>query len=86
MWRAVIEYLRNLTMGTSKESSKRFIALYVGVILISYIVLRFTNATNIEMILGELVAFVCVLLGVAAWENNKSRVLKDKTPKEDEPE
>jgi hypothetical protein len=80
MLKRLIEYFKSLTYGTSKESSKRFIALYVGVVLISYIVFVFTRPSNVEMVLGELVAFVCVLLGVAAWERRgvSSRNKKDK--------
>lgn len=67
----LIEYFRKLTLGGNQESSKRFIALYVGILLITYIVLRFTNASNAEMILGELIAFVLTLLGIASYESIK---------------
>jgi hypothetical protein len=67
----LIEYLKKLTLGGSKESSKRFIALYIGVILITYVVLRFTDSTNNEIILGELIAFVLTLLGIASYETIK---------------
>lgn len=64
----LIEYFRNLSSAESKESSKRFVALYVTIILISYVVFRFTNKENIELILVELIGFVSLLLGVAAWQ------------------
>jgi hypothetical protein len=67
----LIEYFKKLTLGGSKESSKRFIALYIGVILITYVVLRFTDSTNNEIILGELIAFVLTLLGIASYETIK---------------
>lgn len=66
-----IEYFRRLTLGGNKESSKRFIALYIAVILITYIVLRFTSSSNAEIILGELIAFVLTLLGIASYETVK---------------
>lgn len=64
----LIEYFRNLSNAESKESSKRFVALYVGIVLISYIVFRFTSPENAELILVELIGFVGLLLGVAAWQ------------------
>jgi Flp pilus assembly protein TadB len=67
----LIEYFRRLTLGGNKESSKRFIALYIGVILITYVVLRYTDSTNVEIILGELIAFVLTLLGIASYETIK---------------
>ena len=67
----LIEYFRRLTLGGNKESSKRFIALYIGVILITYVVLRYTDANNVEIILGELIAFVLTLLGIASYETIK---------------
>jgi hypothetical protein len=69
--RQLIEYFRRLTLGGNKESSKRFIALYIGVILITYVVLRYTDANNAEIMLGELIAFVLTLLGIASYESIK---------------
>lgn len=88
MWHSFWAYIRNLTMGGSKESSKRFIALYVGVVLISYIVFRFAKFSNVEMILGELIAFVITLLGLAVREKKNELVHKPKDcpPKDEEPE
>lgn len=73
MWKATVNYFKNLSIGTAKESSKRFIALYSVLVLISYIVIRFTNSKNIEIVLVELIAFVLSLLGVATWESIKTR-------------
>jgi hypothetical protein len=67
----LIEYFRKLTLGGNQESSKRFIALFIAIFLITYIVLRFTNADNVEIILGELIAFVLTLLGIASYETIK---------------
>ncbi len=65
-----IEYLRKLTLGGNQESSKRFIALFT-MLLVTYIVLRFTDADNVTIILGELIAFVLTLLGIASYETIK---------------
>lgn len=66
----LIEYLRKLTIGGSKESSKRFIAL-ITMSIVTYIVCRFTNADNVELILAELLTFITTLLGIATYESVK---------------
>lgn len=75
------EYLRRLTLGGNKESSKRFIALFT-MLLVTYVVCVFTNPTNAEVILAELLTFILTLLGIAAYETVKG---VNKTGK-DEPE
>lgn len=82
MFRLLFEYFRRLTLGGNKESSKRFLALYIGVFLITYVVLKFTNATNMEMVLGELIALVVTLVGITSYENHKGL----NNTKENEPE
>lgn len=67
--RKIIEYLRNLTKASSDDSSKRFIALYVVLILITYLVIRYTNKHNVELILAELLGFAGALLAVGTWGN-----------------
>jgi hypothetical protein len=64
----LIEYFRKLTLGGNAESSKRFIALFT-MMLVTYIVCRFTNADNVELILAELLTFITTLLGIAAYES-----------------
>lgn len=67
-------YLKNLTQADSNESSKRFLAMYVTLILITFLVIAYTNKNNVELILGELIAFVLSLVTVGAWEKrNKSK-------------
>lgn len=80
----ILEYLKNLTLATTKESSKRFIAIYITLGPISYIVLRYANASNAKALLVELILFVVSLLGVAAWENIKGKKIKQDCP--DDPE
>lgn len=66
----LIEYFRKLTLGGTRESSKRFIALFT-MMIVTYIVCRFTNADNVELILAELLTFITTLLGIAAYESVK---------------
>lgn len=63
-------FLKNLIKSQASESSKRFIAL-MTLILIYYVVLRFTNAENLELVLGELISFILVLTGQSVWEKIK---------------
>lgn len=73
----LIEYLRKLTLGGSKESSKRFIALF-AMTIVTYIVCRYTDAGNLEIILAELLTFITTLLGIATYESVK-KISKNKT-------
>lgn len=70
-----VEYLRRLTLSGNTESSKRFISMYVTIVLITFVVFKYTNADNVEFILGELIAFVLTLLGLATYETvtNKNK-------------
>ena len=71
--RKVVQYFRKLTEKRSSESSKRFMAL-ATMILVYYVVIRFTTAKNIEVVLVELCSFILVLCGEAIWENiNRKR-------------
>lgn len=78
--KGLIEYLRRLTLGGNKESSKRFIALFT-MLLVTYVVCVFTSKTNAEIILAELIAFITALLGIAAYET-VTGVNKDKPNEE----
>jgi hypothetical protein len=68
----VILYLKKLINRKSNESSKRFMAL-ATMMLITYAVLRYTTTENIVLVLGELLGFILVLMGVAVWENIKRK-------------
>lgn len=65
-------YIRKLINDKTSESIKSFIALSVT-LLVFYITIRFTNSENIEFILGELLSFILVLIGVASWETVKKQ-------------
>jgi len=65
-----IEYLRRLTLGGNKESSKRFLAMYTA-LLLTYAVVAFTRKDNVVAIVAELSLLILSLLGIAAYENVK---------------
>jgi len=64
----IVNYIKSIINADSQESSKRFIALFT-MVLISYVVICFTDRHNIEFVLGELCLFVCVLMGIATYQN-----------------
>ena len=64
----IVNYIKSIINADSEESSKRFIAMST-MVLISYVVIRFTDRHNIEFVLGELCLFICVLLGMAVYES-----------------
>ncbi len=64
----IFAFFKRLIQGDSTESSKRFLAVYCGLILVTYLVFRFANEENIELILGEILSFILVLFGVATWQ------------------
>ncbi len=67
------QFFKNLLSGESPTSHKRFLALFIGIVLISYIVIRFTNKDNLVSVLINLSAFVLALSGVSAWEKIKNK-------------
>ena len=66
-------FFKNLLSGENPTSHKRFLALYIGLFLISYIVIRYTDQNNLTSVLINLSALVLALSGVAAWEKIKNK-------------
>tara|TARA_R110000772_G_scaffold9622_7_gene31560 strand:+ start:13368 stop:13616 length:249 start_codon:yes stop_codon:yes gene_type:complete len=76
----ILNWFNDLIRHDTTTSSKRFIALYIVIVLITYVVFRYTNKSNIELILVELLGAVTVLMGVASWQNVRNKQNKnDKT-------
>tara|TARA_R110000772_G_scaffold51709_3_gene118589 strand:+ start:1230 stop:1493 length:264 start_codon:yes stop_codon:yes gene_type:complete len=71
----IISFFRRLTEGDSKESSKRFMALF-AMILASYVVIRFANEKNSEFILAELLSFILMISGVSSWQNIRQKSIE----------
>lgn len=61
-------YFKGLTSKASDVSAKRFISLFV-ILLITYIVIRFTTEENAVTILIELIGFTVALLFGGVYEN-----------------
>ena len=72
----LFKYFEKLTGADTKESSKRFVFIYIILVLVTYIVLRFTDKSNLELVLGELLAFAGTLAYVAT-KHKKSINTKD---------
>lgn len=61
-------FFRKLIQSDSAESSKRFLAVYCTLFLVTFLILKFSNEENVELILGEILSFILVLFGVATWQ------------------
>ncbi len=71
-------FISNLSKKGAEESSKRFIALYVTIVLITFVVFRYTDKSNVLLILVELIGLVVSLVTVASWEKrNHEKYHKD---------
>ncbi|NRA92818.1 MAG: hypothetical protein HRU26_09055 [Psychroserpens sp.] len=68
----VLSYIKKLINSDSQESSKRVIALFC-VLLVTYVVVRFTNVDNVVMILSTLLGFILALTGVSTWQSIKKK-------------
>jgi|32_taG_2_1085360.scaffolds.fasta_scaffold02311_6 hypothetical protein len=72
------KYLGSIVKSDSPDSSKRFLALLTFALVI-YVVIRFTGSKNYVTVLEILLGFVCVMLGVAVWQDiRKTRIDKEK--------
>ena len=78
MIKTFLEYLKKLIKKDSQESTKRFLAILCFFLLVDYIVIRYTNSKNYEIVLGELLTFILVLLGVASWQSVQIKKKNDK--------
>lgn len=74
----IFNWFNNLLKNNTNASSKRFVALYIVLFLITYVVFRYTDKSNIEVVLIELLGATTVLMGVASWENVKVKTTKEK--------
>ena len=82
MMNRIISFFRRLTEGNSKESSKRFMALF-AMILASYVVIRFADSKNSEFILAELLSFILMISGVASWQNIRQKAIEKSAEKKE---
>lgn len=69
----LIKYFEKLTQADTNESSKRFIFLYITLILISFVVFWYTDKSNNEIILVELIGFASALAYVNSKERTKNK-------------
>lgn len=71
--RQIFNWFSRLIKMDSSESSKRFLAIFSIIVFVTYLVFRFSDHSNVEIILGEILSFVLVLFGVAAWQNQRPK-------------
>jgi len=65
---SIILYIKKLINRKSNESSKRFLAIGLT-ILVYYVTLRYTTRENMEFVLAELLSGILLIMGVSTWEN-----------------
>jgi hypothetical protein len=67
----MIKYLKQLIANNTKESSKRFIAVFtaVGLVALAFI---YTNSSNIVTVLTILTTYVLALIGVTVYDKLKN--------------
>ena len=71
--KTMIKFFSNLMRTNTQESSKRFVAL-MSVIVVFILIFLYTDKTNAELIIGEILSFILVLFGVATWETRGKRL------------
>ncbi len=64
------DFLTKIVQTDSKESSKRFLAIFCGLVgaITTFI---YTDAYNLSFIVGMWLSAMLTLLGVASWEKIK---------------
>lgn len=68
----LINYIKRLILSDSKESSKRFVTMY-SLLLITFVVVFYTNRINSVLVLTTLCTFVLALCGVSVYETIKKK-------------
>ena len=72
-----MKWLKDLILSTSKNSSKRAIALFTCVLMaIAHApIILSGDISSILMLIGSDMGFICTLLGIASYQNNiKERI------------
>ncbi len=79
--RKIFEYFTNLTKAKTEESSKRFLALYVVIVIVSILTYKYTTSGNFTLVLAQVLGFAGLLLGIGSWQNvqDKKNTRKDET-------
>ena len=65
------EFFGRVISSESATSSKRFIAIWT-MLLVTYVVIRYTNKGNLLGVLDSMLLFVLTLLGLAVWQSVKN--------------
>lgn len=66
-----LNYLKLLIQSDSKESSKRFIAIFTAISLVGLAFL-YTDTKNITTVLAILTGYVLTLIGVTVYDKIKN--------------
>jgi hypothetical protein len=75
----ILQYLKSLAGSETNDSSKRFSAIYTLLALITFVVVFHTDKQNATTVLFILCSFVLTLLGIAVWQNIRSKRIDKET-------
>ena len=73
----LIIFTSNIGKEGTKESSKRSLAIYCVIVLSTYVVVRFTDRNNMEMVLAQLLSAAFGFLGITAFEKHSANKNKN---------
>jgi hypothetical protein len=64
----VWQYLKRLILSDSKESSKRFVFLFIVLIILTPLIFIHTNSGNFTLVLVEILGFLAFLVGGSIYQ------------------
>lgn len=67
------EYLKKIISSDSKESSKRFIAIWAMILVTAAVIVALTKCDNTIEVLYVLLGFVASLLGITSWQSIRTK-------------
>ena len=70
----MIEYIKRIINSDSKESSKRFIAVWTMILVTITVITSLIMTRDYVTILSVLLTFVGALVGITAWHSIKNKI------------
>lgn len=69
----VWQYLKQLILSDSKESSKRFVFLFIVLVILTPLIFIHTSDKNFLLVLAEILGFLVFLVGGAIYQATKKK-------------
>lgn len=73
MIRGMISYMKKIVDGGTKESSKRFIAIWTMILVTIVVLVGMIVTGSYIAMLYTLLSFTGAVIGVSTWENIKNK-------------